>query len=170
MASNLHSFLADWEKKHSEELSRIDKEIGVKWEVTALQDKLERMGKYPIIVCKNPVTVQGKKSIFPLVTNLMANRNRCASVLGMDPRKAAMQYAKKASERGNTEIVSKKDAPVKEVVEKEEYVDLFKIPHPHHHRMDPGSYIAAGLATTYDPETLCSFAATSQYSWQTFQS
>ena len=153
MVSNLHTFLADWEEKHPEEFLHIDKEISVKWEITALQDKLEKMGKYPIIVCKNPVTVQGKKSDFQLITNLMASRRRCATVLGMDARKVAMQYAKKSAERGKTEIVSKRDAPVKEVVEKEENIDLFKFPHPHHHRMDPGPYIAAGLATTYDPET-----------------
>ena len=44
MPKDLRSFLQELEARHPEEMVHIDREIGSKWEVTALQVKLEKQG------------------------------------------------------------------------------------------------------------------------------
>ena len=81
MAKGLKSFLDDWDETHPEDVVVIDEPVSVKYDVTALQHKLESQGLFPVIVYKHPITVEGKNSPFPLVCNLLASRRRCACAL-----------------------------------------------------------------------------------------
>jgi UbiD family decarboxylase len=99
MAKGLKSFLDDWDETHPEDVVVIDEPVSVKYDVAALQHKLESQGLFPVIVYKHPITVEGKNSPFPLVCNLLASRRRCAESIGTRPERVAMDYVKTISAR-----------------------------------------------------------------------
>ena len=152
---DLHTFLEELERKEPEKLLRVIKPIKTKYEVTALQYALGRKGKHPVILCEQPVkTDDGQISRFPLIVNVTASRELCCRVLGIaDPRRAAIEYAQRISQKRKVKVVPKAEAPVKEVIEKGAAIDLFKFPHTLQHEMNAGIYITAGYVTTYDPDT-----------------
>lgn len=152
MVKNLRTFLQDLEEKYPENIVRIKREVSCKYEVTAIQTKLSKVEKFPVLVFENPVTIQGLKSDYKLVTNLTANYRICAESLGITLNKAPMEFLRKISKKGTPEIISNKEAPVKQVIEKDS-INMEKFPVVLHHEMDPGPYITAGFVTTYDPDT-----------------
>ena len=153
MGKDLRTFLEFWEKTHPQEIVHVDRPISTKWEVTALQTKLERMGRFPILVMEHPVKTDGNDSVFKLVTNVTASRRRSAEILGISPERAAVEYGKKSLKRGKPYIVTKDEAPVKQVVKKDSEVDLCEFPIVWNHEMDPGPFITGGVVTTCDPDT-----------------
>jgi UbiD family decarboxylase len=119
-----------------------------------LQYALAEKGKHPVILCERPIKADGEISQFPLVVNLTASRELCCKLLGIsDPRRAAIDYAQRLSQKGKVRVVSKSEAPVKEVIERGAEVNLFRFPHTIQHEMNVGIYITAGFVTTYDPDT-----------------
>lgn len=154
MTKDLRTFLEEWEEKSPGDILRIDKEISANYEVTALQWKLGALGKYPIIICEKPIKVDGTPSEYPLVVNLTANRHICAEVIGIRPDRVAAEYNRRMAEaRVAPVVISKDQAPVKEVTKSGEKVNLWEFPVVTHHVLDPGPYITAGFVTTYDPDT-----------------
>jgi len=117
-------------------------------EITALQYALEKAGTRPIVVVEQPKLANGKTSDIAVVTNLTASRALVAKAIGInDHRSAAPIYAKKTGTPIKPKIVS--DAPVQEIV----IDDLTKLPALKQHTFDPGPYLTAAHATTYDPDT-----------------
>lgn len=153
MPKDLRTFLQEWELKHPEDILRIEKPISAKFELTALQKKLSDKGKHPVIICERPRKVDGTISDFKLVANLTASREICASVIGLNPRRVAIEYAQKAALKIEPEIIKPQDAPVKEVVQKGKDIDLYKFPITIQHYMNPGPYLTAAYVCTYDPDT-----------------
>jgi len=81
----------------------------------------------------------GQISQFPLIVNVTASRELCCKVLGIaDPRRAAIEYAQRLSQKRKVKVVSRAEAPVKEVIEKGAAIDLFKFPHTLQHEMNAG--------------------------------
>jgi 3-polyprenyl-4-hydroxybenzoate decarboxylase len=78
MAKDLRTFLAQVEATTPEEILRIAPEISVKWEATAVQVKLEKRGQFPVILCEAPVGEDGRRTPYRLITNVLADRKRCA--------------------------------------------------------------------------------------------
>lgn len=154
MAKDLRSFLTEYEAAHPEQVLHIKKEIRSNQEVTALVMKLNKEEKYPVLVCENIITCAGNKSSFPLVTNLLASRTRCAESIGADRRTVHLDFYN-MSRQGSKEpqIISRAEAPVKQVVKTGDQVDLTQTPALYHHYMDPGPYFTAGFLTSYDPDT-----------------
>ncbi len=153
MPSDLRTFLESWGRERPEEVVTIDKEISVKWETTFLQSALEKKGKHPILIFRNPRNPQGEITPHVLITNIFASRRRSAAVLGMDPREVAAKYVERTSNKRAPVVIDKKDAPVKERIWKGAEVNLHRFPVVWHHEMDPGPYITAGVVTTVDPDT-----------------
>jgi 2,5-furandicarboxylate decarboxylase 1 len=117
-------------------------------EITALQYALEKAGRRPIVVVDAPTLADGTASDIAVVTNLTASRALVAKALGInDHRSAAPIYAKKTGTPIKPVVV--KTAPVQEVV----IDDLTKLPALKQHAFDPGHYLTAAHATTYDPDT-----------------
>jgi 2,5-furandicarboxylate decarboxylase 1 len=152
MAKGLKSFLDDWDETHPEDVVVIDEPVSVKYDVAALQHKLESQGLFPVIVYKHPITVEGKNSPFPLVCNLLASRRRCAESIGTRPERVAMDYVKTISARMKPALLANGDAPVKEVIERSR-IDLNDLPVPIHHENTSGKEITGSYITTVDPET-----------------
>lgn len=154
MAEDLRSFLKWLEVELTESILRIKEPINARHEITALQYKLGAQGKYPVIYCEKPINLDGQISDIPIVVNLTACRDICCKLMGISsPQRAAIEYSARMSQEREPIIVSAQEAPVKEVIEKDSEIDLFKFPHTLQHEMNPGPYISAGFLTTYDPDT-----------------
>ena len=153
MSKNLRTYLEQLEKERPEVILRVKKPMKVAYEISALQRKLDALRKYPVIIVEKPILDDGTESAFPVVTNLTASRELCADALGLDHRRIAMDYAQKVSNRIDPVKVSKEEAPVKEVIETGDQINLLKFPILTHNYMDPGPYIGTGFVCNYDPET-----------------
>jgi 2,5-furandicarboxylate decarboxylase 1 len=154
MPKDLRSYLSEYEKSHPDQVVRIDREIGCAQEITALVMKLEARQKYPLLIFNNVRTVDGRRSPFPLVTNLLASRTRCAEAIGSTFQRVGIDYYRKSrEERRVPQIIPRDQAPVKEVIRKGDQIDLWAFPALVHHSMDPGPYFTAGFFTTYDPDS-----------------
>ena len=150
---DLRSFLADWERQYPQDLCRIEKEVSVKYEPTALAAALEKRDLFPALIFQNPLTVQGNRSRFPLLTNLLASRRRCAAAIGVPLDQVAQGYFDRISQSRPPQVVSSREAPVKEVIKKGAEVDLNELPIVLHHQGTSGPRLTAAMATTVDPKT-----------------
>ena len=65
---DLRSFMNDLRQRHPEELLTISRPINAKFDVTAFQVKLERMGKFPVILCEQPINSRGDPTPHRLIT------------------------------------------------------------------------------------------------------
>jgi 2,5-furandicarboxylate decarboxylase 1 len=140
-------------EKHPEALVRIEQPVSVEYDLTNLQVQLAKQNRFPIMVFERPVNPDGTTSPFPIAVNLTASRDLMSEVLGIHPRRVAMEYARRVSQRIEPVIVSREEAPVKEIVREGEAINVFDFPLPIHQNLDPGQYISAGYVTTYDPDT-----------------
>jgi len=158
---DLRSFLADWERQYPQDLCRIEKEVSVKYEPTALAAALEKRDLFPALIFQNPLTAQGNRSPFPLLTNLLASRRRCAAAIGVPLDQVAQGYFDRISQSRPPQVVSSKEAPVKEVIQKGAEVNLHEIPLVVHHEGTSGPRLTAAMATTFSASRLsipsCSF-------------
>lgn len=148
---DLRTFLAQFEDKSPGDLVRIRKEALAKHEMTALAAQLEKQQLYPILLFESPITVKGERAVFPVLTNLLASRRRCAAALGIAPDRVAQEYAARISRRIAPEKIAKHEAPVKEVIRKGTEVDLYSLPMPVHHAGTTAPRFTAAMATTVDP-------------------
>lgn len=147
--TDLNSFIEQYEKQYPDEVLHIEKPIKAEWELTALAMKLEKDHRFPILICHN-VTIDGQKADMPVVTFLMASRLRLARTLGAEISNAGLICYDRVQQRVKPVVVTRKEAPVKEVVEKGADVDVRRLPAPLHHSMDPGRYITEGLFLTFN--------------------
>ncbi len=131
MAKNLRTYLDEIEKAYPEAILRIQKPMRVAYEISALQRKLDAEKRYPIMIIEKPILDNGDVSRFPLVTNLTASRELCAETLGIHPQRVAMEYRDRVANRIDPVMVSRDEAPVKEVIETGGEVDSIEIPHLH---------------------------------------
>jgi UbiD family decarboxylase len=143
---SLRSFLEKLERNHPEQMIRVSRPVDpARYEVTAVLKHLENRGKFPLVRFEHPQTLHGKPSPYPLLSNIYATRERCAVALGLPPEQAGMalslEYARRLTNPLPPVLVDRSQAPVKEVVEREEECDLRNYPIVRHHEMDPGPYI-----------------------------
>ena len=114
----------------------------------ALQDA----GLHPIVQVTRPRGIDGKGYAIPVVTNLTASRELTAAALGItDHRRCAQSFATRTVNGIEPTVV--RDAPVQEVVLRGPEADLTKFPVLTQHCLEPGPYLTAAHATTYDPDT-----------------
>jgi 2,5-furandicarboxylate decarboxylase 1 len=151
---SLPSFLRDYEQQHPAQVVHVKREVSCVQEVTAIVQKLEARGCFPVLVFHRPVTSQGTVSRFPLVVNLYASRERCAQAMASSFRSVGLDFYRKARlERRPPVVVDRGAAPVKQVVLRDDQIDLFELPALVHHEGDPGPYITGGFFTHYDPDS-----------------
>jgi len=153
----LKEYLETLQKNHPSEVLVIDDKINpVDFEVTAVLRQLEMVGKYPLVYFTNLLDLEGKKSAFPLITNVFASRARCAVALNMDPKDCklplSLAYAVREERRLPPANIPGEKAPVKEIVLSGGAADLRKLPIVRHHEMDLGPYIDM-IPIMRDPES-----------------
>src|SRR5712692_9501688 len=147
--ADLHRFLELYEAAYPPEVLHIEEPLRAEWEITALAMKLEKAQRFPILVCHN-VIVDGKRAESPVVTFLMASRLRLARTFGVEVRRAGVACYERVQKRVKPMVVSREQAPVKQIVEKGADIDVRRFPAPLHHRMDPGRYITEGHFLTFN--------------------
>ncbi len=146
--------LSAWLTALGDGVLRVDEPMAVEYEATALQHMLDAEGLYPPIWVRNPRLANGEISPFGLVTNLTASRELVCSALGLDDhRRAAAWWAQRQERRIEPVTISAKDAPVRETLIDGDDVDLSLLPATLQHEGNPGPYLTAAHATTFDPES-----------------
>lgn len=123
--------------------------------ITALQYALQEKKRAPVIVIEKPVLPTGRGSALPVVCNLTASRRLTAAALGIDDHRAfARSHAEALSAPLAPRKVPRADAPVQEIILEGKEANLLDLPALTQHVGDPGPYLTAAHATTYDPDTL----------------
>jgi 2,5-furandicarboxylate decarboxylase 1 len=147
---SLHSFLAEVEGRYPEELVRIDRDLDLRFEISALLVKLDREHKFPIVVFENLKNVTGSKSKYPLLSNLFASRRLCAAALESSIEKVGIDYDARSGNSKRPTVIAGEKAPVKQVVQRGNEVNLFNFPVPVPYHMEGGRTILGSVVTTVD--------------------
>lgn len=122
--------------------------------VTALQHRLDDAGLHPMLMARGTVDAIGRHGTIPVITNLTASRALVAAALGMpDHRQAASWFAQRSAAGIDPVVVSRHDAPVQQLVLEGDEADLAALPVLTQHELEPGPYLTAAHATTYDPDS-----------------
>jgi 2,5-furandicarboxylate decarboxylase 1 len=146
MPKDLRSFIAELEAKFPEEIARVAKSISPRYEITALLTQLEKSKRFPLLFCEN---VKGAEA--PVVINAQASRKLMA--LALECRQE--ELAAKFTERQNKPIapVEVGSAPVHEVVQLGDDIDLAKVPLLTHYDVNAAPYVTAGIVVAADPDS-----------------
>jgi len=146
MKQDWRSFLADFEKKHPQDVLHIEQELNPKFEPTALIMELDRQRRYPLVHFHK---ISG--SNFPVVANTIATRERLALGIGVSEEELPTAFAEKIKKA--IPPVLRENPHFKENILTGEDLDLTKLPILTHFPIDAGPYITAGLVTAKDPES-----------------
>jgi 2,5-furandicarboxylate decarboxylase 1 len=156
MAKDLRTFLRDLERQMPEDVVRIKKEISPRFEITAIQQHLENEDRYPLLIFENVKNLKGERSPFKVMTNVFATRQKCTVALDLPKEKwrmeTSMEFARRCNHAIKPVVVSRKEAPVKEVVKTGPSLDLRELPVLTHHEMDGNPYLVDAIVAA-DPET-----------------
>jgi len=110
-----------------------------------------------MVLFGNVKNAKGTRSQVPLVFNAFASRKKLAVALDLPAESYKMEPVLELDRRYKHPIPAQRigpsEAPVKEVIEKGEAVDLLEYPVPTHHSRDGGPYILGGSTVLKDPET-----------------
>ncbi len=151
MAKNLQSYIAFLDKNYPEHIYHVTKEVNPEFEVTAIIAKLEREGRFPVVVFHNI-----KGSVIPVVINMHADFQRLAMAIGLPYdakiRDFTNEYGRREVAPIKPVLVNSEDAPVQQVVWEGKDVDLYKLPLLKYHEKDAGHYITAGVVIMVDPD------------------
>jgi 2,5-furandicarboxylate decarboxylase 1 len=151
--ADLRSFLETAKRAGPESVLEIKEKHDIKFEVCALVAALEKQRRTPLLLFTNLNTLEGRPSPFPLLTNTFASRRACAMALGLPPEKSglelAFEFQRREAVRTKPRVVSRKEAPVKEVIAPP---NLHALPILTHHVEDKGPYLTMTWSAR-DPET-----------------
>lgn len=151
MSKDLRTYLKQLHEAYPNHLKTIETEVNRKWEITGIVEKLRkdlRYPEFPAIVFSNV-----SRSRFPVLINLCASYERLALSIDTSVKAMVPEYAEREAKKILPVEVSARNAPVKEVIWKDEEVDLNKLPTVWHNELDSGYYIDAGVSLLKDPET-----------------
>jgi len=129
-----------------DQYAEIDKEVDPKYEIAAIQKKLEKQDRYTVLYFRRV-----KGSDMPVVLNVYGNRDRLAFALGTTPDKVADIYRQREDNPIPPQGVG--EAPVQEVVITGDKVDLYRLPVLTAHEPDIAPYITTGIVIAKDPDT-----------------
>lgn len=143
---DLREFIAAVEREQPDRFVHVDRPVNpAEFEVTAVLQQLEDAGRNPMALFHRPLNLFGEVSRFPLVTNIYAERERCAQALGLPIADAkfplSLEYGRREKERIAPTVIGREEAPVKQVVQVGADADLRQFPIVRHHHMDPAPYI-----------------------------
>ncbi len=145
---SLRTYLEQLRQLPPTEFVRVEKEISPVHEACALMDALEKQNRRPAFLFAN---VRG--SALPVVSNIFASRRRMALALGVAENQFSATLFAREAQRIPPEIVAASAAPVKQVIWRDDEIDLRRFPAFTHHADDAGAYITGGLMAIRDPET-----------------
>ena len=120
MAKDLRGFL-DRLRARGGDLVEIDQPVKPhEFDVTALLKNLEDSGRYPAVHFTRPTDLNGKPSLFSVLSNIHATRERCAMMFDVDPAtpdyELSLAYAAMARRTIAPKVIAPEAAPVRECV------------------------------------------------------
>jgi 2,5-furandicarboxylate decarboxylase 1 len=146
MTKDLRSFITELETNAPEEIARVSQSISARYEITALLTQLEKRKQFPLLFCEK---VQGSNA--PVVINVQANRRLMALALECEPRDLATVFSERQSKPiAPVEMIN---APVHEVIQTGDDVDLAQVPLLTHYDVNAAPYVTAGIVVAADPDT-----------------
>jgi 2,5-furandicarboxylate decarboxylase 1 len=152
---DLRTFLKELSNQAPKQLVTIKKEIDCRFEITAIIEKLGKIGKYPVCLFENVKNLKGESG-YRLVANIYADRKRFPHILNLPQDNYKMEpVLKVACAKDNPiapKIIDKNTAPVKQVIKTGKEVDLYSLPIPIHWKLDGGPYLSQPVLTK-DPDT-----------------
>lgn len=143
---SLRSFLQEVEQKLPNEFIRVRREVTPRFEITAIVEKLESIGQYPILYFEKV-----KGSNMPVAANVYATRQKLALAMGIEQNKLLEEYQRREQNTLQPKILN--SGPVKDIVLEDSDIDLYRFPLITHHEFDAGPYITSAMAVSKDPET-----------------
>ncbi|MBM4191806.1 MAG: UbiD family decarboxylase [Gammaproteobacteria bacterium] len=144
---DLRTFLAD----QSAAVWELPGSVSLRYELTALQHALDTARRYPILVAHRVCSLDGQASLIPIVTNLTASRELTARALGIpDHRQTARWFAERTRVSIEPRIVNRAEARVQEIVLRGSEASLHALPILTQHEHEPGPYLTAAHATTFE--------------------
>lgn len=147
---DLRSFLEEVRQRYPEELVRVEHEVDPRFEISAILVKLDRAHKFPIVLFDKVRNVMGKPSEFPLLSNLFASRRLCALALESSIERVGLDYDLRSQNGKQPVVIPKDEAPVKEIIRKEDEANLLAFPVPLPYHMEGGRTILGSVVTTVD--------------------
>jgi 2,5-furandicarboxylate decarboxylase 1 len=149
MAMDLRGFLDEVEADAPDQIVRVSREVDPRFEVTGILAKLEKEGKFPIVIFEKV-----KGSDRPVVTNVHADARRLFRAIGLKNGTIAdfiREYGSR--EERLVEPVVLPEGPVQEIVLTGKDVDVTRLPILTYHEKDAGRYITAGFGIMRDPDS-----------------
>jgi UbiD family decarboxylase len=149
---DLRTFLEEVRQRYPEELVRVEHPVDLRFEISAVLVKLDRAHKFPIVLFNRAQNVSGKPAAFPLLSNLFASRRLCALALESSVERVGLDYDLRSQNLRQPVVIGRGDAPVKEVIRREDEANLFDFPVPLPYHMEGGRTILGSIVTTVDNE------------------
>ena len=146
MAKSLRTFLDDFSRAYPNEIVSISKPVNpLTYDITAIVKQLGALKKFPVLVFEHPLNVHGLATDMKVVMSAENSQKKIQVALGvpaaMDRAEMARECLRREAASIGPVIVSKDAAPVKEIIQTGDQVDLYELPLLKHHEMDGGPYI-----------------------------
>ncbi len=145
MAKDLSSFINRLKESFPDDVVEVNRTVKPSnYDVTAILEHLTQANRFPLVVFNSAENLLGEKSQFSIVSNVFGTRERCATILDF-PRDQykmplSLEFAKKErlaiEGKAGTITIARENAPVKEVVDVGDRVDVRKLPIVRHFEMD----------------------------------
>jgi 2,5-furandicarboxylate decarboxylase 1 len=148
MPKDMRTFIRQLEEQRPEDLVTVRQEVDPKFGVTAIAQKLEQEGRFPVIFFEK---VRGSR--LPLVINLTASYQRLALTVDSTTATMVQECARREANPIPPRWVSDAEAPVKEVILRGDEADLSILPITTHNALDGGPFICGGVLLQKDPDT-----------------
>ena len=146
MPKSLRTFLDDMRRAYPSEVVSIAKTVNpLSYDVTAIVKQLGALKKFPILIFEQPLNAHGHANDMKLVMSAENSQKKIQVALGIpaetDRAEMARECLRREAAKIGPVIVSKDSAPVKEIIQTGDRVDLYELPLLRHHEMDGGPYI-----------------------------
>jgi 2,5-furandicarboxylate decarboxylase 1 len=151
MEKDLHHFIQHLQERRPGSLVRISKEVDPVFEIPAIVTCMENRKKHAALIFDRVRNLKGEISKLPVVVNLFGSRERLADAIDSTVPQLAFDYIAKEVPIPPV-AVNRNTAPVKQVIQTGDAIDLFELPVITHNEMDLGPYLTAGSAWVKDPD------------------
>ena len=146
MPKSLRTFLDDMRRAYPSEVVSIAKSVNpLSYDITAIVKQLGALKKFPVLIFEHPLNAHGRPTDMKVVMSAENSQKKIQVALGlpaeMNRAEMARECLRREAGKIGPVIVSKDAAPVKEIIQTGEQVDLYELPLLKHHEMDGGPYL-----------------------------
>jgi UbiD family decarboxylase len=146
VTKSLQTYVDDLYELLPNEVVSVETEVNpANYDVTAIIKHLDAQKKFPVLIFERPLNLKGEVSDVRLMMNAEITQNKAQVALelpfSMDRAAMGDECLRRESKPVSPVVVSRAEAPVKQIVKLGEEADLRDLPIMRHHYMDGGPYI-----------------------------